>query len=304
MAKRVLVVLTAPLAMVGCHLSGEDLPSDPPTSVTMVASGGFTSPSDAVASLDGSKFFFAAYDTNQLPGIFVTSSEPGSSASVLANGDPLAAPFGLVMSCDGGSLYIGDIGNEYGAILTTATTGGPISDLGVVGVRMPAGLAMGPDCKSIYATGRDATNQPALFKIALTGGDAKVVWAGDPLQGPMGVHVDSNGTAWVMDHLAVGNEGEGVLWSIANDGSAPVEVVSALHMGTPGGVSLTAGGGTAVMPTLDKAGHGQLTSVDIATGEKTQIAAPMIDPAGLRTARQAGVFAVVDSEGGAIYRAE
>jgi hypothetical protein len=30
----------------------------------------------------------------------------------------------------------------------------------------------------------------------------------------------------------------------------------------------------------------------------------MIDPAGLRTARKAGMFALVDSEGGAIYRAE
>jgi hypothetical protein len=36
-----------------------------------------------------------------------------------------------------------------------------------------------------------------------------------------------------------------------------------------------------------------------------QLATPEIsDPAGLRTARNAAVFAVVDSEGGAIYRAE
>lgn len=304
MAKRVLVVLTAPLAMVGCHPSGEDLPSDPPTSVTQVASGGFTSPSDAVASPDGRKFYFTAYDDSKLPGIFETSSEPGSTASVLANGGPLAAPIGLVMSCDGGSLYIADIGNEYGAILSTSTSGGAIIDLGVVGIRMPGGLAMAPDCKHLVVTGRTLANVPAVFSVPTTGGDATVVWQGDPLLGPMGVHVDSLGTAWVMDHLAVGNDGAGVLFSIASDGSAPTEVVSNLHMGTPGGVSLTAGGGTAVMPTLDASGHGQLTAVDIATGEKTQLAAPMLDPAGLRTARQAGVFAVVDSEGGAIYRAE
>jgi hypothetical protein len=76
-------------------------------------------------------------------------------------------------------------------------------------------------------------------------------------------------------------------------------------MGTPGGVSLTAGGGVAVMPTRDEDGHAQLTTVDIASGDMSQVSAPdMIDPAGLRTARSAGVFAVVDSEGGAIYRAE
>jgi hypothetical protein len=108
-----------------------------------------------------------------------------------------------------------------------------------------------------------------------------------------------------MDHRAAGEHGEGVLFAIAADGSAPTEVASDLRMGTFGGVSLTAGGGTAVMPTLDADGRGQLTSVDIASGTVQQLAAPeLVDPAGLRTARQAGVFAVVDSEGGAIYRAQ
>jgi len=60
-----------------------------------------------------------------------------------------------------------------------------------------------------------------------------------------------------------------------------------------------------VMPTTGADGKGQLTSVVIKTGERADLAAPdMLDPAGLRTARKAGVFAVVDSEGGAIYRAE
>jgi len=76
-------------------------------------------------------------------------------------------------------------------------------------------------------------------------------------------------------------------------------------MGTPGGVSLTAGGGTAVMPTRDENGAAQLTSVNIATGAVTQLPIPdMADPAGLRTARKAGVFALVGAEDGTIYRAE
>jgi hypothetical protein len=76
-------------------------------------------------------------------------------------------------------------------------------------------------------------------------------------------------------------------------------------MGTPGGVSLVAGGGTAVMPTVDAAGMSQLTEVDIASGERTEVpTTDMIDPAGLCTAKRAGVFAVVDSKAGAIYRAE
>ena len=71
MAKGILVAsLSAPLALTACHSS--DLPSDPPKTVTMVASGGFTSPSDAVASPDGSEFYFAAYDATLSPVIFST----------------------------------------------------------------------------------------------------------------------------------------------------------------------------------------------------------------------------------------
>ena len=56
-------------------------------------------------------------------------------------------------------------------------------------------------------------------------------------------------------------------------------------------------------------GHGDPRYIkvigDQALHERADVAAPdMIDPAGLRTARKAGVFAVVDSEAGAIYRAE
>jgi hypothetical protein len=164
---------------------------------------------------------------------------------------------------------------------------------------------MGPDCKTLYATGRTADGTPALFSIATAGGAASVVFMGPPLVSPTGLHVDSEGVAWVMDHLAAGASGEGVLYAIPSTGSGATEVISGLKMGTPGGVSLTAGGGTAVMPTRDANGAAQLTTVHIASGDMDQVPAPdIIDPAGLRTARSAGVFAVVDSEGGAIYRAE
>ena len=45
-----------------------------------------------------------------------------------------------------------------------------------------------------------------------------------------------------MDHNAFGDIGEGVLFAIPSDGSAATPVISNLRMGTPGGVSLTAGG--------------------------------------------------------------
>jgi len=305
MAKRVLVTsLAAPLALAGCS-SSDDLPSDPPKKIEKVASEGFTSPTDAVASLDGREFYFAAYDTEKQPALFRTASAGGATAEKMATGDPLESPLGLVLSCDGKTLYVADIGGEAGAVLSIGTSGGSIADLAVTGIVRPGGLAMGPDCKTLFATGRTEDGMPALFKIGTSGGAAMPVWVGEPLMSPTGLHVDADGVAWVMDHRAAGEHGEGVLFAIPQDGSAANEVVSDLRMGTFGGVSLTAGGGTAVMPTIDADGHGQLTSVEIASGMMQQLATPeLIDPSGLRTARKAGVFAVVDSEGGAIYRAE
>lgn len=311
MAKRALA-LAAPLALVGCSSSPtDDLPTDPPTSVTKVASGGFTAPTDAVASPDGATFYFAAYDDLKEPAIFRVSSAPGSTPEPLVVGAPLAHPIGLVMSCDGETLYIADLAaerseeDEQGAIFALPTSGGALSDLGATGIARPAGLALAKDCTTLGVTGRASDGRAALFSLATTGGTASIIHAGEPLVSPTGLHVDDDGVHWVMDHLALGAAGEGVLWAIPSDGSAVTEVASDLRMGTPGGVSLTAGGGTAVMPTVDRDGKGQLTSIHIASGETQQLAAPdLTDPAGLRTARAAGVFAIVDSEAGAIYRAE
>ncbi len=307
MAKAILVAGLAPFALTACHSSDGSLSSDPPKSVEQVAVGGFSSPMDAVASLDGSEFYFTAYDTSpeKLPAVFKTAARAGSTAAVMAAGDPLESPSGLLLSCDGKSMFVADIGGESGAIFSIPSGGGALADLAATGIVRPSGLAMGPDCKTLFATGRTSDGMPALFKIGTAGGEATPVWIGEPLVSPSGVHVDSDGVAWVMDHRAHGDTGEGVLFAIPSDGSSATPVVSNLRMGTFGGVSLTAGGGVAVMPTVDPDGHGQLTSVVIKGGEAKQLATPdIIDPSGLRTAREAAVFAVVDSEGGAIYRAE
>ena len=306
MAKRVMVALTsAPFALIGCHSStGTDLPTAPPTSVTKVASGGFSSPTDAVSSPDGGTFYFAAIDEEHEPAIFETASEPGSIPEVLAVGDPLGLAMGLAISCDGATLFVADIGGDSGAVLSTPTSGGGLTDLRVTSLTRPSGIAMGADCKTLYVTGYTVDGKPGLFAMSIAGGDARTIWAGAPFVQPTGLNVDSLGVAWVMDRFAIGAHGPGVLFAVPADGSAANEVVSNLRMGTPGGVSLTAGGGTAVMPTLDGDGKAQLTSVDIASGEMTQLATPLVGPAGLRTARQAGVFALVDSETSAIYRAE
>lgn len=302
-----IMLLSGPVVLAGaCGGGGDELPTNPPTTVTRVAQGGFRSPTDAVSSPDGSTFYFGGFtDPGSEPAIFRAASSSGATAEAIAMGDPLGLPIGLVMACDGATLYVADAGGDAGPLFSLATSGGAPTDLLATGISRLTGLAMGPDCDKLYATGRTTDGQPALFTIGLTGGAATTVFAGAPLVSPTGVHVDDDGVAWVMDHNAFGTVGEGVLFAIPSDGSSATVVADDLRMGTPGGVSLTAGGGNAVMPTLDADGNGQLTIVNIASGEMTQLpATEMIAPAGLRTAREAGVFAVVDTDGNAVYRAE
>lgn len=315
-ARTWLLLLAAPTAA-GCDSGAEgppklDLPTTAPTEITKVASGGFTSPTDAVASPDGSEFYFAAFTTDSdadadavgQGAIFRVASTPGSAAQKLSS-TPLSMPSGLVLSCDGATVYVGDAGADRGGVYAMSKDGGAVTELTATGLAQARGLAMAPDCKTLWVTGSTDAGAPAVFSLPAEGGAATVVFADAPLVSPSGLHLDVDGTAWVMDHLALGANGPGILFSIPATGGEAKEVASGLRMGTPGGVSLAAGGGTAVMPTRDDQGVAQLTSISIATGELTQLPAPdMVDPAGLRTAREAGVFAVVDSEGDAIFSAK
>lgn len=291
-----------------------ELPTDPPTATTMVATGGFTNPMDAVASPDGATFYFTAFTDDPTPqaGIFAVPAAGGEVTSLTA-GPPLENPSGLLLSADGSTLFVSDLGVRAGepgddaeasgqsVLYTIGTSGGALTALPASGIAEAAGLALGPDEETLYVSGFTTDGQPALFTLPAAGGTASVVLAGAPLESPGGVFVDTDSVAWVMDNTP--SRAGGVLWAIDGAGEAS-EVVSNLGLSQPAGVSLVAGGGTAVIPNLTDDGEGQLLTVHIASGEQTIVASPMKDPAGIRTAREAGVFAVVDSEGGAIYRAE
>ena len=188
-------------------------------------------------------------------------------------------------------------------LYTIDTSGGGLVALESSGVGEAAGLALGPDCTTLYVTGYTEGGEPALFSLPRSGGAATVVASGEPLESPSGVHVDNDSVAWVMDHHPQSGLG-GSLWAIDAEGSATA-VASGLSLSEPAGVSLVAGGGTAVIAARDDVtGQGQLVTIKIESGEKTIVPTAMVAPAGLRTARKAGVFAVADSDGDAIHRAE
>ncbi len=302
--------LAAGVLLAACGGDDDDgLTTDPPEEVDMVAQGGFDSPLDAVASLDGETFYFTAFTTDP-PAQAALFSVPaaGGEAALLHAGFPLEDPTGLVLSCDGRTLYLADIGPDArelgdGQSLVYAwdVEGKTLSSITLTGMAEAASLALGPDCETLYATGYADDGAPGLFRFGLAGGAAEAVLTGAPLQSPSGVYVDADQVAWVMDHLPL-RGGGGALWAITPDGQAS-EVVSGLGLSEPAGVSLVAGGGTAVIANRTADGEGQLLAVHIESGERTEIATSMIEPAGLRTARGAGVFAIADSDGDAIYRA-
>lgn len=293
---------------------GGELPTQPPEEVEMVANEGFTDPMDAVASPDGATFYFSAFTAEDgQPAIFSVPAA-GGSVTTLVSGPPLENPSGLLLSADGATLYVADIGVRAGetgedaeasgqSVIYSLSLGGgaALAAVAADGIVEAAGLALGPDGESIHVTGYNAAGLPGLFRLAPGSGAAEEILVGAPFESPTGVYVDTDGVSWVMDHHPSRILG-GALWAVTPEGEAS-EVIGNLGLSDPGGVSLVAGGGTAVIPNTTEDGAGQLTAVHIESGEQTIVASPMKAPAGIRTAREAGVFAIADAEGDAIYLA-
>ncbi len=291
----------------------------PPTEVSLVATGEFESPLDGVASPDGMTFYFTAYDTSaaanaESSAAIYSVPSAGGTPTVLFEGPPLEDPTGLVLSCDGETLYVADLSYSEGADIDGDDAdlaplhqfdlaGNQLSPFSVTGIAEATGLALGVDCNTLYVTGYTLDREPALFSVPVAGGAATVVKSGAPLVSPTGVHIDVDNVAWVMDQLPDNGTG-GVLFAITADG-ATTEVIDQLRMSEPAGVSLVSAGGIAVIPNRDPDGNSYLLTVDTATGDTTVVETPeIVESSGIRTAREAPVMIVVDQDGNAIYRAE
>jgi hypothetical protein len=298
-------------------------PPEAPTSVNLVVDGdeaGFESPLDAVASPDGATFYFSAtasgevMESDSRATIYRVPSA-GGEVEVLHQGAPLREPTGLLMSCDGATLYIADIGftagdeapeddgNPPATIYTLDIASGALSALEAGGIGEAASLALAKDCETLYATGYTPDRTPAVFSLSPEGGPATVVKSGDPLVSPSGVYIDADKVLWVMDHQP--DEGmNGKLFAITQDGET-TEVIAELRLSEPAGVSLVAGGVIAVIPTRDENDVTQLITVNTENNESTTISAPeIVEPSGIRTAINAPIMVLVDADGHAIYRVE
>jgi hypothetical protein len=175
------------------------------------------------------------------------------------------------------------------------TSNGTISALGASGIGEASGLALAADGETLHVTGFNTDGQPGLFRLSGDGGSATEVLVGAPFESPSGVYVDSDDVSWVMDNLPSNGLG-GSLWAVTLEGEA-TEVIGGLGLSHPAGVSLVSGGGTAVIPTSNEDGVGGLVTVNLESDEQTTVESTMKAPGGIRTAREAGVFAIADTEG-------
>ena len=311
-ATRITPIVLALAATVGCNTGGDDeaLPSTPPTSVELVTDSGFRNAGAVESSPDGETFYVAAYTEDGQPGVFSVDVDSGA-VSALHVGDPLLYPADLAISCDGSTLYVADQGvgipdsefgdpvdplEQVGGIHSLDTSGGGIATFEATGLQTAAGVVMNTDCDTLYVTGQTPMYQPALFTVPVGGGAATVVHEGSPLVSPTGVHVDADEVAWVMDHGARNDQGEGLLFSITLAGEI-AEVVGGLGMGRHGGVSLVPGGVTAVIPVRNHRGETELLTANTENGEVGSLPTPDIAyPTGTAAARNAPVMVVAGEQ--------
>ena len=286
------------------------LPTSPPTQVQRVDADSLQDTSAVSMSPAGETIYALAADDSGQPAVVAVAVD-GGGTRMLHAGAPLLYPSDLATSCDGSTVYIADmsIATELdelddsvddatapGAVYALDVEGETLEPLTITGLGRAAGLAATTDCNGLVVTGFDESGQPAVFDVSLESGAAKVRHVGDPLRSPTGVHVDGEGIAWVNDHVAFGDNGEGVLFAIDREG-ATSEVISGLALGRHGGVSLTPGGVTAVIPVQDELTGSLLLTANTSTGEQSVIPIPEIGlPRGVAAATEAPVMAIAGSD--------
>lgn len=310
-AIKIMPGLLALAVVAGCNSDADQgLPTTAPTKVELITDSGFRHAGAVESSPDGDIFYAAAFDEEDRPGIFSITVERGT-VSALHVGEPLLYPSDLAMSCDGRSLFVADMGlgvpdseigdpvealGQAGGIHVLSTGDGSLSRLEATGIARAAGAVVSSDCETLFVTGWTEMFAPALFTVPVGGGRATVIHEGAPLVSPTGVHVDEANVAWVMDHGARNDSGEGLLFAIDLEGKVS-EVAGGLGMGRHGGVSLVPGGTTAVIPVRTDRGESQLVTANTESGEMQTLATPHIaHPTGTAAARNAPVMVVAGEQ--------
>lgn len=309
-ATRIITGLFALAAVAGCKDEPESSTTKP-TTIDLVTDTGFRQAGAVESSPDGATFYAAAYDDMGRPTVFSIEVATGDVAPLHA-GEPFLYPSDLAMSCDGDKLFVADTGvgvpdseigdpedalGQKGGIYVLSTAGGEPTRLETPGISRAGGVVVSVDCEALYVAGWTDMELPAVFKLPVDGGAAEVLYEGAPLISPTGIHVDASDVAWVMDHEARNDSGEGMLFAVTADGAIS-EVIGGLGMGRHGGVSLVPAGVTAAIPTYNEAtGQTELITANTETGAVEVTPIPgLAHPTGIAAARDAAVMVIAGEQ--------
>jgi len=281
--------------------------------------GDFDSPLDSVPDSSGKTFYFTA--SHFISGVRTAAvySVPaaGGSATLLADGAPLTAPFGIAISSDDKTLYVadaasGDTGDpsvvHFGAIYSLPVGGGMPAAIAATSGFAPRGLdlAVVANADTLYFSGTDpADGKAGLFTIAAGGGTVKAVAKG--FGDPSGVAVEKNGGAFVADTIADGDH-LGKIVLVAPDGTAS-DFVTSLAVGFPTGIALSTDEKLLLVSALDPVTRGSVVfAIDTATKSVTSFnkgIAASTDSGGLHRARAVDVLSwcgVTAGGSGVVYQ--
>lgn len=229
-------------------------------------------PFDSVPSPDAQTIYFTANGSSG-PAIYSVAAT-GGETTLLANGAPFAAPWGLSISSDGQTLYVADLGaeqsSEGNAIFALPASGGTATRLEPTAGTHPNVPEVVSENGSdmLYYSGFDpADQQPAIFKLDPTQSAAPtVVFKGAPLAWPSGVAVTKAGVVYVMDMAAAGTD-RGALYRI-QEGKAEELATGIRTSGWIAGATLTLDDALLLVSTLHaEQGTAQVLTVNTASGE-------------------------------------
>lgn len=204
-------------------------------------SGDFQQPQDSTPDFAASTIYFTAQNA-QGSGIFKAPAL-GGAAEVVLVGAPFVKARGIVMSADGGQMFVADpdapaAGGKTGQIFamkTGETAPQPVrGSAGTAPQNMAVVVQNGQEM--IYFTGQDpSSGQAAVLALPSAGADAPTIVAqGAPLAQPDGIAVSAAGIVYVADRATA--EKEGRIFKI--EGGKATAVLEHERLGNPAGMVL------------------------------------------------------------------
>ena len=268
----------------------------------------FSTPFDATPDPEGVNVYFTALNVNGDATVFKGPAAGGGACTPLyAGGDPLVAPFNIVITTDSKTLFIADSGSDDalesdgGHVFTLSSMGGaPAVFTGTEG-RRPRGIDIykDADAEVLYFTGTDpATGERGVFSVLAAGGQVAPVAKGAAFQDPSGIAVSTKKVAYVCDTTGT-ESGIANILSVDEQGNVAV-LVAGLHAGYPCGIALTLDDAFAFVSAIDP-----LTGTDVIARIKldtkdvdflSQGIDTFTESAGLHRAKNANSYAWADSK--------